>query len=400
MYTFNTNLRIGDIILVRGAAKHSKIIAKMTHGHFSHAMIALENDILLEAITGSGVQTTSMLRVSFSDKANVVVLRCLFPNAQTETNSLSYITKNFADYQGRKYSYKGAAGAIKESGGDNTNGGYFCSHLVAAIYSDAGYPLLKKPAYKITPNELLSSDVLEDVTDKVIAPYSGITLQRMEGKGNAINCIDAGGNTLSGDAKNHNQLLKDSAKYFTRNGLKPPLRCGDFPDILTDPMNRHFAKKLDYQISKAYKKIGINEFIRSEVNHSDFEEDHKTLISEIDQFGYEHAHDVYSSYNYLLITSCVKFLQLKTNLEYFQLFYDKWKFNYFSLKLEYISLTIEAISGVMEYYLDAIKCIEDIYPNKFEDLQETKMHVVQYVINKQVEEETKAGLIQLLRNLS
>ncbi|MGV1720566.1 hypothetical protein ACT4MC_18535 [Vibrio furnissii] len=400
MYTFNTNLRVGDIILVRGAAKHSKIIANLTNGHFSHAMIALENDIFLEAITGSGVQTTSMLRVSFKDKANVVVLRCIFPNEQTETNSLSYITKNFAGYQGRKYSYKGAAAAIKESGGDNTKGGYFCSHLVAAIYSDAGYPLLEKPAYKITPNELLSSMVLEDITDQVITPYSDITLQRIKDKGDAINCIDAGGNTLSKDAQNHNKLLKDTAKYFTRNGLAAPLRCGEFPDILTDPINRHFAKKLDYQISKTYKKIGINEFIRSEISHSNFEEDRIRLISEIDRLGYDHAHDVYSSYNYLLINSCVKFLNSKNNLEYFQLFYEKWKFNYFSLKLEYISLTIEAISGVMEYYLDAIKCIEDKYPNNFDDLQETKMLVVQYVISKQVEQETKEELIQFLRNLT
>lgn len=131
MYTLNSNLRVGDIILVRGAAKHSKMIAKLTNGNFSHAMIALENDIFLEAITGSGVQTTSILRVSFKDKANVIVLRCIFPDEMTKNSVLSYITQNYAVYQGRKYSYKGAVESIKKSGDDSTKGGYFCSHLVA-----------------------------------------------------------------------------------------------------------------------------------------------------------------------------------------------------------------------------------------------------------------------------
>jgi hypothetical protein len=400
MYLFNSNLRVGDIILVRGAAKHSKIIAKLTNGHFSHAMIALENEIFLEAITGSGVQTTSSLRVSFKDKANVVVLRCIFPNKLTETNSLEYIATHFSGYQGRNYSYKGAVASVKETGGDNTNGGYFCSHLIAAIYKDAGFPLLNKPVYKITPNELLNSEVLEEVTDQVVSPYSDITLRRVKSKNEKINCIDAGGGTLSKDAQNHRKLLKDTAKYFTRNGLATPQRCAQFLDILTDPQNHNFSSKLDYQIGKKYNKIGINEYIRSEMSSNNFELDMSTLTFEIDQFGYDHAQDIYGSYNYLLITSSIKYLNAGSNINNFQLFYDEWQFKYFSLKVEYYTLIATGLSDIMEHYLDAIKSIEDKFPNCFDELQEIKKLVVTHAISKQVGPEQKAALVKFLLELT
>ena len=396
MYLFNSSLRVGDIILVRGAAKHSKIIAKLTNGHFSHAMIALENDIFLEAITGSGVQTTSALRVSFKDKANVIVLRCIFPNKLTETNSLEYITTHFSGYQGRNYSYKGAIASVKETGGDNTNGGYFCSHLIAAIYADSGFPLLNKPVYKITPNELLNSEVLEEVTDQVISAYSDIALRRVKNKNRKINCIDGGGSTLSTDAQNHQKLLKETAKYFTRNGLTKPQRCDQFLDILTDPKNRSFSQNLDYQIAKKYKKLDINKYIRSEMNSSDYELDMFTLTSEIDQLGYDHAKDTYGSYSYLLITSSIKYLNARSNINNFQLFYDEWQFKYFFLKVEYYTLIATGISANMEYYLDAIKSIEDKFQNCFDELQEIKKSVVTHVISKQVDPEKKAALVKFL----
>ncbi len=371
--------------MVRGAAKHSKMIAKLTDGHYSHAMIALENDIFLEAITGSGVQKTSMLRVSFQDKANVMVLRCIFPDEKTETNVLRYITQNYAVYQGRKYSFKGAAESIKKSGDDNTKGGYFCSHLVASIFTDAGFPLLDKPTHKVTPNDLVFTDVLEDITDNVIRYYSDITLQRVKEKGKTINCIDARGDTLSKDAKNHRELLKSTAKYFTRNGLKAPNMCNEFLDILTDPKNAYISKELDYQISKKYKKIGINEFLKSQMRGADFESDRLTVMSEIEKFGYDYAHEIYRSYNYLLITSCVKFLNAKFHLDYFQLFYEKWELKYFFLKVEYYTLAAQAVSDVMEYYIDTINDIEAKFPSSRDELHETKKATIAFVVSKQVE---------------
>ena len=386
--------------MVRGAAKHSKMIAKLTDGHFSHAMIALENDIFLEAITGSGVQATSMLRVSFKDKSNVIVLRCLFPDKETETNVLKYITQNSAVYQGRKYSFKGAAESIKKNGDDNTKGGYFCSHLVASIYTDAGFPLIDKPTHKVTPNDLVITDVLEDVTDHVIGRFSDITLQRVKKKGEAINCIDAGGDTLSKDAKNHRDLLKKSTKYFTRNGLKAPNRCADFLDILTDPKNADIAKELDYQISKQYKKIGINESLKSHVEGTNFVSDRLTVMSEIEKFGYDYAHEIYRSYNYLLLTSCVKLLNAQRNLELFKLCYDKWGLKYFYLKAVYQTLIAKAVSNIMDHYRDIIKDIEIKFSSNCDELRETKKSIIAFAINKQVDPEQREELVNYLRSLA
>lgn len=394
MHTFNSNLKVGDIILVRGAKAHSKMIAKMTSGHFSHAMIALENEVFLEAITGSGVQKTSGVRVSFKSLSNVAVLRCIFPNEQTKTTVLTYINKNHPEYQGRKYSYQGAVESIAKSASDNTNGGYFCSHLVASIYRDAGFSLLTKPTYKITPNDLLKSEHLQDVTDQVISPYSEVTLQRVRYKGKQINCIDAGGNTLSNDAQNHQKFLKKISKYFIRNNLTPPSRSGDIPEILTNPRNCHLTKNLDYQLSKKYDDIGINESIRRSMIGIDFDSDLSTLMTEIEQYGYDYARETYSAHNYLLTTSCIKFLNTQSHRDHFTWFHLRWGFKYFELKVEYYRLILEMISNIMEFYLDVIKCIEDKYHENNDELNQIKLETISFVIRKQVEPENRSQLLE------
>jgi hypothetical protein len=295
MYSFISNLRMGDIVLVRGAKLHSKLIAKMTNGRFSHALIVLENGLLLEAITGSGVQTTSMIRILFKDKANFVVLRCSFPDEQTKTNCLTYISRNYASYQGHEYSLLGARKSIDTSEGDYTDGGYFCSHLIAAIYADAGFPLFDKPPHKINPNELLESKFLQDISAQVTSELTEVDLVRINESG--VKCIDEiGGSTESKDALNHRKLLKEIKKYFNRHGVAEPKTSTEIIDILTDPKNRHVAKKLDYQISKKYKQIGINKYLHDSDSTTNYKEDRSEILSEIELYGYVYALDVYTQY--------------------------------------------------------------------------------------------------------
>ncbi len=400
MYTFNTNLKVGDILLVRGAKMHSKMIAKMTNGFYSHAMITLENGVFLEAITGSGVQLTSGRRVSFKSLSNVVVLRCIFPDEQTQTNILTYISRNFPKYQGRKYSYRGALESIANTASDNTNGGYFCSHLIASIYSDAGLSLLNKPIYKITPNDLMKSSYLRDVTEQVISPYSEVTLQRVKNKGEQINCIDAGGGTLSVDAKKHQEFLRKTSKYFIQKNLTPPSRSGDLPEILTNPKNLHLASKLDSQLAKKYKEIRINENIRSSMIGVDFESDLSTLMTEIELHGYDYARETYSALNYLLITSSIKYLNTETHKEHFLLFYKEWRFQYFELKVEYYSIILEMISNIMEFYLDAIKSIENKYLEYCDELTQIKMETVLFSIHKQADAEKIKQLLEFYERIA
>lgn len=399
MYTFNSDLKVGDIILVRGAKTHSKIIAKMTNGHFSHAMIALENGVFLEAITGSGVQKTSGIKVSFKSLSNVSVLRCIFPDEQTQASVLTYINKNFPGYQGRKYSYQGAVKSIAKSSSDNTNGGYFCSHLVASIYSDAGFSLLNKPTYKITPNDLLKSEHLQDITEQVISPYSEVTLQRVRDKGKQINCIDAGGSTLSSDAQNHQKFLKQTSKYFRRNNLTPPSRSGDIPEILTNPLNHHLTKKLDYQLAKKYNDIGINECVRRSMTGIDFDSNLSTLMTEIEQHGYDYARETYSAYNYLLTTGCIKYLNMQSHRDHFKLFHRRWAFKYFELKVEYYNLMLNMTSNIMNFYLDVLIHMEEKLHENHDELNQIKLETISFVIRKQVEPESRTKLLEFFEQI-
>ena len=142
--------------------------------------------------------------------------------------------------------------------------------------------------------------------------------------------------------------------------------------------------------------LSINKYIESEMSHSDFELDISSLAYEIDQFGYDHAQDIYRSYSYLLITNSIKYLDMCSNINHFQLFYDKWKFKYFALKVEYYTLIAKGISDMMEYYLDAIKSIEDKFPSCFDDLQKIKKSAITHAISKQVNPEKKAALVEFL----
>ncbi|MCH7332266.1 hypothetical protein [Acinetobacter modestus] len=397
MYILNSNIKVGDIILVRGAAKHSKIIAKLTNGHFSHAMIALENGVCLEAITGTGVQRTSQSRIGFHDKANVIVLRCLFPDEQTALTTYEYISKNSAKYQGNEYSYRGAIESIATNDKDHTNGGYFCSHLVAAIFADAGFPLLDRPVHKITPNQLLESHVLENITDQIVTPISDVTKKRMEKNGDKFNCIDAGGSTLSQDAKNHRKLLNDTAKYFRRNKIDVPNRPVEFVLVLTDPLNQDFAKELDYQISKTYKKIGINEYVHQSFSHADYEADLATFADEVHSFGYTHALNLYGNFNYLLMTQLAKRHNAVIHNKVFEDSYQKFKFRYCALKLEYYSTIIGAIDEMINHFIDIIRMIENKFPEHNEELQQIKATIIINIIDEQKDDEIKSALMNFLK---
>lgn len=398
MYTFNSKLRIGDIILVRGNALHSKIIAKLTKGHYSHAMIALENGIFLEAITGSGVQKTSQLRISFEDKSNFIVLRCIFSNEKIATTTLSYLSENYLKYQGYKYNLSGAIFSLIPLGKNKLPKGYFCSHLVASMYKDAGISLLDKPVHKVTPNDLINSPNLEDITDQVTFEYSEIALNRVKKSGQTINLIDSGGTTLSTDAKNHQLFLKKIAKYFKRKGLKSPNRFGEIPEILTNPNNKNIAIFLDQKISKVYKEIGINEYLKNNTSNFDFESDTATLLSEIESYGYDHALSIYKNYNYLLIIGLIKQLNMTTSHDTFLLCYQKWGFEYFSLLVEYYSILIKSHDQILNHYLDIINIIEKNFSDKSEYLHQLKSLIIIQTIKEQKDPKNKEALIEFIKS--
>ncbi|TWD41017.1 permuted papain-like amidase YaeF/Yiix C92 family enzyme [Vibrio crassostreae] len=384
MYTFNNAIENGDIILVRGAAKHSAIIAKMTNGHFSHAMVYLGNGRFLEAITKSGVQVTSHVRISVRDKKNVVVLRCNFDDLETKRKVHGYIAQNYASYQGRAYSYIGAAKSITKDKVDRTAGSYFCSHLVASLYSDAGVPLLKLSPHKVKPNDLLESKLLVDVTTEVLGTYSEETLKRMERMNDSLDCIDdSGTTTLSKDALSHQTLLKNTKKYFTRVGLPQPAKCSDFFDVLTDPRNARCSSKLDHQICREYKKLKINSHLKDALNEPDFYIDMDNLKNEINDYGYDYAKDTYNGYNHQLTQFILKHKDIKQQSYLVTEIHSKFNLKYTKLKVEYYELILQMSQDIIDYLLDACKYIEDAFSDKQHELQDLKLRIVAQTLNSQ-----------------
>lgn len=393
MYKLNNQIRIGDIILVRGAAKHSKVIAEFTKGHFSHAMIALENGVFLEAITGSGVQRTSSLRVLFQDKSNVIVLRCNFPNKVVEQRVLTFISVNSPKYQGQKYSFNGAIQSIKSNVKIQNIEGYFCSHLIASIYADAGFPLFEELPHKITPNGLLESKFLNDITEDVIITASNTNNLNFE-------CIDAGGTTLSQDAKNHRQFLNKTAKYFRRNGLNIPNNVPDIILILIDKLDRENARKLDYQISKVYKAIGINEYISKNIYHPDISLLISEVMNKIDIYGEAYILPSYQKYSYdLVLTLSKRYLILK-HQEISKLCYQTYKFRFFELRFEYYTILADTINSLIDDARDVLKNFEKNFPQYLNEFQNIIYTVSQEVIEKQNDPEVRSALITSLNNMN
>lgn len=382
MYTFNNNIECGDIILVRGAAKTSTMIAKMTSGHFSHAMVYIGNGRFLEAITKVGVQVTSHARITFKDENNVVVLRCIFDDLETKILLKDYIKNNYSAYQGRAYSYIGAVKSITNEKIDRTKGSYFCSHLVASLYSDAGINLLDLPPHKIKPNDLLDSELLVDVTTDVLGLLSEEVLDRMRKKGNSLICIDdKNGNTLSQDALNHQLLLKNIKKYFIRVRLLQPSTCSEILDVLTDPKNSHCSSLLDHRISREYKAIKINEFLRDSSNNSDFDIDIINFKYEVDSYGYDHSRDMYTEYNYQLVQFRLKNLDLKQQLDLMHEIDCKFNFKYTKLKVEYYGLILKMSQDILDYLQNACEYIECKFSDRQRELQEIKLRVVDQAMN-------------------
>ncbi|TOD75392.1 hypothetical protein, partial [Vibrio parahaemolyticus] len=69
-----SKLQLGDVILTMGEGKSSKLIAKVTGGDFSHAMIYVGNS-LVHAIPEGGVYSKNPQRLLFKNANQVKVLR-------------------------------------------------------------------------------------------------------------------------------------------------------------------------------------------------------------------------------------------------------------------------------------------------------------------------------------
>lgn len=172
LYRFDIDsLLPGDVILTTNRRSLiSAVIRKVTKSNFSHAAICSDPPILIEAI-GPGVCRVSAARLAFMGLSNVAVYRidkehkAVYP-ATAAKAAIIASNKLLCGYY-----LKGAISTRIKAFNSEERNRFFCSHLIAASYKEAGLDLLpdKSPDF-VTPGDLCHTPYLADVSQEVLVP--------------------------------------------------------------------------------------------------------------------------------------------------------------------------------------------------------------------------------------
>lgn len=343
MYSLKTSIDTGDIVLIRGPAKHSKIISKVTKGPYSHAYLALGEAQMIEAI-GSGVQYTSCFRFAVEDKSNIVVLRPLFKDESQADEVRSNIRDIAKGHQSRSYDFIGAILSVLARRKTKKPEKYFCSQLVASILREAGFPLFDKGDHVVTPNDFLKCSLLLDITNDSVGQVPDYLAKRKIKNGIRIPLLDKGGETTSENALLLRKLLKKSKNIFLQHGLKPPNTMFDLIDAITDPANSNFAAELDSKITKLYDTLNINEHLASECTGTlgDMDE----LWNELNEYGQLFAMDEVKWNIHRLHLLKLRLNDLREYEHAFALICEKNTIDYACRQLDYYRIIIKNVIEV------------------------------------------------------
>jgi hypothetical protein len=163
-------LRAGDIILTKNAEGasskgrlQSDLIARVTGGNFSHALLCTTPPTLIEAI-GEGVSNISAQVCFAHDLKHVRVLR--YGDQRIASAAASAAMRLF----GQQYSVSTAVRSIftTESAPGSLDDETFCSALVATAFRCAGAPKFASiDPMKVTPAVLEKADYFVNVTSQV-----------------------------------------------------------------------------------------------------------------------------------------------------------------------------------------------------------------------------------------
>lgn len=160
-YYLLKNLEIGDVILTNNINTASIIKSKAqkayTKGHYTHAMMYVTDNTIIESTSSTGVRFQSSNKLAFSDIKNIKILRYKEKIAFT-----NLFTEGLNRYAFMKYNIEGIK-AFTSIGESNSNK-VFCSELVANIYNDYNIKLFDIPLSKITPETFENSSKFDDIT--------------------------------------------------------------------------------------------------------------------------------------------------------------------------------------------------------------------------------------------
>jgi hypothetical protein len=197
------------------------------------------------------------------DKSNIAVLRPIFNNDSQADNVRSHIRDIAKGHQSRAYDLIGALMSVIKRNHQNRPEKFFCSHLVASIFRDAGFPLFDKKDYLVKPNDFLKCSRLYDVTDSTVLKVPDYIANRTCKDGVEVPMLDKGGDTASPHAKLLRKFISMSKEIFKLHNLKPPNRIYDIIDMLTDPVNSKVSTEIDAKLTALYDLLQINEFVAS-----------------------------------------------------------------------------------------------------------------------------------------
>lgn len=154
-----------DIILTRDKKVVSKTVRHFTDSDYSHALICLTNNSLIEATLKGRVFTENPQRLIFDTKDQCKVLRL---KTELPLESQKKIIDFLRDKIGSMYSVREAISTKKFAGTDTSpkDETQFCSRLVAQAYNYADITLVGNPNY-CAPEELNTSALLDVVSGAV-----------------------------------------------------------------------------------------------------------------------------------------------------------------------------------------------------------------------------------------
>lgn len=148
-------LALGDIVLERGSDKSGALIAKVTRGRYSHALIWVGGDFI-EAMP-EGVRSLSFARVPVCEPDNWLLLRPLPEHASVAAEA-AMAARGMAH---KEYDTRGAIRTVIGPRKTPVPTARFCSQLVAEAYLRSGLDLLPGVTPEaVTPNMLLRSERL------------------------------------------------------------------------------------------------------------------------------------------------------------------------------------------------------------------------------------------------
>ncbi|WP_071956400.1 YiiX/YebB-like N1pC/P60 family cysteine hydrolase [Delftia sp. HK171] len=157
-------LKVGDVLLSRGASKQASLISNLTGGDFSHVMLFVGGTLI--HADGDGVYSKNPRRIIRNDKNNLAVYRLI---NDVSSENLKRMCKFARGEIGKLYDVKGAIASIRSGADKSSKDKQFCSRLVAEAFKSIDIDF-GKSTDKITPNDFCRFNTIFAKLEQLVVP--------------------------------------------------------------------------------------------------------------------------------------------------------------------------------------------------------------------------------------